>query len=223
MRNLQHGNIAPVDLAQASIGPGMAVFSRYAKVVEADGSSMSVRAALTLINFALDEILAEQEGEFDGSTRWAIAWFEQYSMNPGPFGTAETLSRAKNTAVNGLVEDGIIESKAGKVRLLDRDELAPDWSPATDTRLTIWEITQHLIRTLLDRDEEHAAALLRQVGGLGEAAKDLAYRLYSICERKKWAKEALAYNALVVAWPEIARLASAPAPSGGPAQQTFEG
>ena len=132
LRYLQEGNIAPVDLAQASIGPGMAIFTRYAKVMEADGSSMSVRTALGIINQMLDEVLAEQEGEFDADTRWAVAWFEQFGMEDGPFGEAETLSRAKNTAVNGLVEAGIIAARAGKVRLLKRGELRPDWNPASE-------------------------------------------------------------------------------------------
>jgi putative DNA methylase len=208
LRYLQQGNIAPVDLAQAAIGPGMGVFSRYSKVVEADGRPMTVRTALGLINQVLDETLAEQESDFDADTRWALAWFEQQGMNPGPFGVAETLSKAKNTAVNALVHAGFLESKGGKVRLLDRDELAATWDPATDSRLTVWEVTQHLMRTLESGGEQGAATLLRRVGGLGETARELAYRLYVLCERKKWAKEALAYNGLVVAWPEIARLAA---------------
>jgi putative DNA methylase len=211
LRDLQHGNIAPVDLAQASIGPGMAVFSRYADVVEADGLPMRVRTALQLINQALDEVLAEQEGEFDSDTRWAIAWFDQYGMDEGPFGTAETLSKAKNTSVAGLSQAGLLTAKAGKVRLLRRDELPETWDPVTDARRTVWEVTQHLIRALEKLGEDGAAALLRRVGEQGEIARDLAYRLYSTCERKKWAQEALAYNSLVIAWPQIARLAHAAA------------
>jgi putative DNA methylase len=213
LRRLQHGNIAPVDLAQASIGPGMAIFSRYARVVEADGTPMTVRSALGLINQALDELLSEQESDFDADTRWALAWFDECGMEAGPFGKAETLSKAKNTAVNALVYAGFLEAKGNRVRLLDRSELPGAWDPATDTRLTIWEVTQHLIRGLETGGEEKAAELLRQVGGLGETARELAYRLYVICERKKWTKEALAYNSLVVAWPEIARLAAGAAPS----------
>lgn len=209
---LQRGNIAPVDLAQAAIGPGMSVFTRYAKVMESNGSAMTVRTALGLINQILDEVLAEQEGEFDADTRWAIAWFEQYGMEEGPYGVAEILSKAKNTAVNGLVEAGVLAARGGKVHLLKRDQLPADWDPATDRRLTIWEAVQHLIRTLDQEGEQAAAALLRKLGGLGETVRDLAYRLYMLCERKKWAQEALAYNMLVVAWPEISRLArSAPA------------
>lgn len=205
--NLQHGNIAPVDLAQASIGPGMAVFTRYSKVMEADGSRMTVRAALALINQTLDEVLAEQEGEFDSDTRWAVAWFEQFGMEEGPFGVAETLSKAKDTAVSGMVEAGILYARGGKVRLLKREELQEGWDPATDSRFTIWESTQHLIRALDQQGEQVAAELLRKLGAIGESARDLAYRLYNICERKKWAQEALAYNSLVIAWPEISRLA----------------
>jgi len=214
LKNLQRGNIAPVDLAQAAIGPGMAVFSRYSKVIEADGSPMRVRTALALINQTLDEVLAEQEGEFDADTRWALAWFEQFGMTEGPYGVAETLSKAKNTAVQGMVEAGILSAKAGKVRLLKRDELSDDWDPATDRRLTIWEVSQYLIRALQQHGESGAAELVRKIGSLGEVARDLAYRLYSICERKKWAQEALPYNSLVVAWPEITRLARSERPRG---------
>ncbi len=208
LRKLQQGNIAPVDLAQAAIGPGMAVFSRYARVVEADGTTMTVRTALSLINQVLDETLSEQEGDFDTDTRWALAWFEEAGMSPGRYGKAETLSKAKNTSIPGLVQAGLLESRAGNVRLLDRDELPAAWDPATDTRLTVWEVTQHLIRALQTGGEAKAGELLRLVGGLGDTARELAYRLYTICERKKWPQEALAYNGLVVAWPEIVRLAS---------------
>ncbi|MFN8473885.1 MAG: DUF1156 domain-containing protein [Anaerolineae bacterium] len=217
LKTLQRENIAPVDLAQAAIGPGMAVFSRYSKVVEADGSPMRVRTALQLINQTLDEVLAEQESEYDADTRWAVAWFDQYGMNEGPYGVGETLSKAKNTAVAALVEAGILQARGGKVRLLARDELSPDWSPTTDTRLTVWEVTQYLIRALQKGGEGAAADLQAQVGSVGEVARDLAYRLYTTCERKGWAQEALAYNSLVVAWPAIqAQAASRPtAPTQG--------
>lgn len=218
---LQHGNIAPVDLAQASIGPGMAIFSRYARVVEADGRAMRVRSALTLINQVLDEILTAQEGDFDTETRWALAWFEEHGLEVGPFGKAETLSKAKNTALNALVHAGIVESVGNRVRLLARDELPGTWDPASDDRLTVWEVTQHLIATLLTGGEDAAASLLRRVGGLGETARELAYRLYVLCDRKKWASEALAYNALVVAWPEISRLAGT-APSAATSSRLFD-
>ncbi len=208
LRQLQRGNIAPVDLAQASIGPGMAIFSRHSRVLESDGSAMRVRTALALINQALDEYLAEQEGEFDADTRWALAWYEQFAFKEGPFGDAETLSKAKNTSVQGMVEAGLLKSGGGKVRLLKRSELKSDWNPAEDPRLTVWEVVQHLIHTLDKKGESGAAALLARVpASPAEAARDLAYRLYTLCERKGWAAEALPYNSLVVAWPEVARLA----------------
>jgi len=206
LRNLQKGNIAPVDLAQAAIGPGMAVFSRYAQVLEADGSPMSVRTALSLINNSLDEVLAEQEGEFDADTRWALAWFDQNGFNEGPYGVAETLCTAKNTSVSGMVAAGILAAKGGKVRLLKKEELDADWDPATDERLTVWEATHHLIRTL-DQGEEATGALLRKLGALSEVARDLSYRLYTICERRKWAQNAIGYNALVLSWPDVKRVA----------------
>lgn len=208
LKYLQQGNIAPVDLAQAAIGPGMAVFSRYAKVVESSGSAMTVRTALALINQTLDEVLAEQEAEFDTDTRWALAWFDQHGMEEGEFGVAETLSRAKNTAVNGLVQAGIVAARSGKVRLVKRDELAEDWDPSSDKRLTVWEATQHLIRTLDQHGENAAGGLLNKLGGaVGEMARELSYRLHKVCESKNWSNEALAYNSLVLAWPELTRLA----------------
>jgi putative DNA methylase len=207
LKNLQHGNIAPVDLAQAAIGPGIAVFTRYTKVIETGGSAMTVRTALGIINEVLDEVLAEQEGDFDPDTRWALAWFEQFGTSEGQYGVAETLSKAKNTAINGLVEAGVVKAKSGKVQLVSRAELPQDWNPATDKRLTVWETAQYLIRTLETKGEGEAAALLNALGGIGEIARELAYRLYAICERKKWAEEALAYNSLVIVWPELTKLA----------------
>ncbi|MBE7523986.1 MAG: DUF1156 domain-containing protein [Burkholderiales bacterium] len=206
---LQRGNIAPVDLAQAAIGPGMAVFTRYAKVLDADGKPVTVRQALSLINQVLDEALAEQEGDFDADTRWALAWFEQAGFEPGEYGVAETLSKAKNTSVGGMVEAGIVASRAGKVRLLKPAELPKDWDPAADARLTAWECVHQLIRALDHGGEAGAAALVGKLGARAETARELAYRLYTICERKKRAEDARAYNALVQSWPEIVRLAQA--------------
>ncbi|MBR8832158.1 MAG: hypothetical protein N5P05_002395 [Chroococcopsis gigantea SAG 12.99] len=221
LKLLQQGNIAPVDLAQASIGPGMAVYSRYKAIIEADGSSMRVRTALQLINQMLDEFLLDQEGEFDGDTRWALTWFEQHGFNEGGYGDAETLSKARNTSVQGMVQAGILEAKSGKVRLLGRSELKPDWKPENDDRLTVWEITQYLIRSL-DRDGEIATAeLMSKLGGKADLAKDLAYRLYSLCDRKGWTTEALAYNTLVLCWPELSRLASEYKPEQSPTQLTL--
>ena len=208
LKTLQHGNIAPVDVAQASIGPGMAIFSRYDRVLEPDGTSMTVRTALQLINQALDEYLTEQEGEFDGDTRFAITWFETRQYEVGSFGEADVLARARNVSVEGVKEAGILASGANKVRLLRRDELPEDWNPETDRRLTVWEATQHLIKRLELKGEQAAADLLAHLRGKAAPARDLAYRLYTTCERKGWAEEARSYNGLVVAWPELEKLAA---------------
>lgn len=207
LAHLQHGNIAPVDLAQAAIGPGMGVFTRYREVLDAEGKPLSVRDALALINQTLDEALAEQEGDFDADSRWAVAWFEQQGFAEGEFGVANVLAQAKNTGMNGLVSAGIVESKRGKVRLLAPAELPTGWDPAADPRLTAWETVHQLIRALESGGEGWAATLVAKLGGAAETARELAYRLYMLCERKKRAAEALSYNALVLAWPEILRLA----------------
>jgi putative DNA methylase len=207
LRRLQEGNIAPVDLAQAAIGPGMAVYTRFARVLDAEGKPVPVREALALINQVLDETLAEQEGDFDPDTRFALAWFEQLGFAQGEYGVAETLSKAKNTSVSGLAEAGILESKRGKVRLLKPSELPADWAPASDARLTNWETVHHLIRVLEAGGEGAAAALVAKLGSKAETARELAYRLYTVCERRKRAAEALSYNALVQSFPEITRLA----------------
>jgi putative DNA methylase len=207
IKHMQSGNVAPVDLAQASIGPGMAVFSRYSKVVNADGSSMSVREALQLINQVLDESLVEQESDFDAETRFALRWFEQFGMKEGLFEDAETLAKAMAVAVNSIVESGVARSGAGKVRLLNREELKDDWDPQTDDRTNIWEATQYLAKALESGGESKAAELLARLGSAtSETARELAYRLYQTCERAGDAKEAGAYNSLVVSWPEILRL-----------------
>ena len=212
LRVLREGGIAPVDMAQAAIGPGMAVFSRYARVMEASGEAMRVRTALELINETLDEVAEGIDADFDYDTRWAVSWFGEYGLEEGEFGRAELLSKSRNTSVAGLAEAGIVDSGAGKVRLLRRDELDPDWDPMTDGRFTIWEVTHHLIHRIHEQGEEAAAALLHAVGGHGESAKELAYRLYLICERKGWATEALDYNSLVTSWPELTKLAAAAPP-----------
>jgi len=203
IRTLQQGNIAPVDLQQAAIGPGMGIFSRYSKVIESDGHPMSVRAALGLINAALDEVLSEQESDYDRETRWALVWFEERMYEFGEYGRAEVLANAKGVSVRGVEEAGILSSHGGKVRLLERKELNPQWDPATDKRITVWEVTQHLIHRLDQKGQDAAAELVARVGGLAETARELAYRLYTLCERKGWTEEAGYYNALVVAWPAI--------------------
>ncbi len=207
LSTMQAGSIAPVDLAQVAIGPGMAVFSRFARVLDVSGQPLSVRDALSLINQALDETLAEQEGDFDADTRWAVAWFEQAGFEADDFGIAETLITAKNTSDFGLNEAGIVESGGGQIRLLRPDELPDDWDPETDPRRTVWEMVHHLIRVHNQSGEPGAAELLAKLRADAESARDLAYRLYRICEQKNRAQEALGYNALVQSWPEIARLA----------------
>ena len=223
LRNLQAGNVAPVDLAQAAIGPGMAVYTRYAKVLDAEGKPLSVRDALALINQTLDEVLAEQEGDFDADTRWAVAWFEQQGFSEGEFGVAETLSKAKNTSVAGMVEANIVSSKRGKVRLLKAEELQDEWNPATDPRLTAWETAHQLIRALEAGGENATASLVVKLGSKAEVARELAYRLYTIAERKKRATEALSYNGLVQSWPEIMRLAREASATTVPAQSEMFG
>lgn len=208
LRHLQQGNVAPVDFAQAAIGPGMAVFSRFSRVLESSGQSMTVRTALALINQILGEVLTEQEDEFDADTRWALAWFEQKGFAEGEFGDANTLATAKNTAVNGLVDAGILYSGRGKVRLLRPEELDKDWDPAHDARLTVWEMTHHLLRVFYveKQGEAATAALMRKLGSRAEVARDLGYRLFRVAE-KLHSQDAQAYNALVLAWPDLVKLA----------------
>lgn len=204
--DLQRGNVAPVDMQQAAIGPGMAIFTRYRKVLDAEGRPLSVRDALAMINQALDEVLAEQEGDFDGDTRWALTWFEQFGFAEGDYGTAETLAVARNTSVHGVVEAGIAVSGKGRVRLLKPEELPDDWTPEGDKRLTVWDMVHHLSRTLAKGGEPEAANLMAKLGTRAEVARELAYRLFSICDRTKRSQDALRYNELVQSWPEILRL-----------------
>jgi putative DNA methylase len=215
LQHLQKSNIAPVDLAQSAIGPGMAAYTRHAQVMDAAGNPLSVGDALALINETLDELL---EGDFDANTRWSVAWFEQHGFAEGDFGVAEILSKAKNTSIGGMVEAKILSSKRGKVRLLKPDELPADWDPDRDSRFTAWMTVHQLIRALEAGGESAAASLVAKLGSKAEVARELAYRLYTIAERKKRAAEALSYNALVQSWPEITRLARAAATPAEPAQ-----
>jgi putative DNA methylase len=194
-------------MAQAAIGPGMAVFSRHRAVLESDDRPMTVKTALMLINQELDSFLAREDADYDAWTRFAIGWLEDRGHETGEYGRAEVLATAKAVAVQGVVEAGILEARGGKVRLLRREELADGWDPASDARATVWEATQHLIRRMETKGEAAAADLLARLGPRAEAAKELAYRLYQVCERKGWAQEAVDYNGLVLAWPELTRLA----------------
>jgi putative DNA methylase len=181
----------------------MGIYSKYTEILEQDGSKMRVRTALTLINKELDEILTEQEGDFDAETRWALAWFEQYGAVKQPYGDAESLCRAKGTAVNALSDSGIISAGGGFVKLFSREELSADWDPTTDRKIVLWEIAQHLIKHLQEKGEQGAAKLYKSIGSKADVARELAYRLFTISEKKGWAQEAQAYNSLVLSWNQI--------------------
>lgn len=211
----EHSPVAPVDLSQAIIGPGMAVFSKYAAVLEADGSPMSVRTALQLIN----RFLAEDD--FDADTQFCLHWFEQNGWKKGRFGDADTLSRAKGTSVTGVANAGVVESGGGNVRLFKWSEYPTDWGPTTDNRNPIWETLHHLIRSLKQDGEIRAGRLLASVRNQGESVRQLAYRLYTLCERKGWAEDARAYNELITSWTGI-ESASGQAPAGPTQRNLFE-
>ena len=202
---LRTANIAPADMPQSAIGPGMGIFSRHAAVLESDDSPMPVKTALQLINHELDAFLNDVQGEFDADTRFAITWFEQNGMATGDYGTANNLATARGLSVESVKHAGIVESRAGKVRILKRDELPDDWDPKTDTHLTVWECCQYLIRTLENDGEHQAAVLLRKIGAdKADAAKELAYCLYDLCANKRGdANEATSYNALIAVWPDL--------------------
>lgn len=206
---LQAANIAPADMPQSAIGPGMGVFSRYAAVLESDDSPMSVKTALQLINAELDTFLSSLTGDFDAETRFAVTWFEQFGYDKGEFGTAQSLCQARGLAVDAVKHAGIIESAAGKVRLLKRSELDDGWDPNSDPHLTVWECLQYLVRAL-DGGEENAARVLRKIGtDRAGAVKDLAYYLYDLAGNKRRdAQEATAYNALIALWSDLTGLAA---------------
>lgn len=192
-----HSPVAPVDLSQAIIGPGMAIFSKYTAVLEADGKAMSVRTALQLINrfFA--------EDEFDHDTQFCLQWFQGYGWDKGAYGEADVLARAKGTSVEGLKQGGIIESASGVLRLLRPKELQEGWLPENDTRISVWEILHHMIKAFNKDGEDGAGAILSKTQRYSEAIRTLAYRLYTTCERKGWANDAGLYNSLIVAWENI--------------------
>lgn len=212
---LQRAMVPPVDIQQAAMGFGIGVFSRYHQVLEGAGT-MSVRSALLLMNQIIDEHIAGGDADYDPYTRWAISWFSQYGFGEADFGQAETLSKARDVSVDGLVSAGFLYAKSGKVRILKREELDSKWDPVLDDRLTVWEVVHHLIKKLENDGEREAARVMSDVGSQTDAAKELSYRLFSICEQNGWAQEALGYNMLISSWPEIARLAAeAPAEKPG--------
>jgi len=195
--------IAPVDLAQAAIGPGMAIYSKYEAVLNQDGTRMSVHDALVLINRAITEYLSPDSGSFDADTQFCSSWFEQYGWSHGQFGEADTLARAKGTSVDGVKAAGVAESGGGKVRLLRWNDYESDWDPAKDDRTPVWEACHQMIRRLNNSGESAAGELLAKMPEKGEAIRQLAYHLYTLCERKKWAEEARAYNELIGSWHAI--------------------
>jgi putative DNA methylase len=191
--------VAPVDLAQAVIGPGMAIFSKYAAVLEADGSTMTVHDALVLIN----RTITEGGDDFDADTQFALSWFDEQGWSEGEFGKADVLARAKGTSVTGVADAGVLETGAGKVRLLKWSQYPEDWSPERDNRTPVWEALHQLIRVLNQHSESAAGSLIAKMPERSEAIRQLAYRLYTLCERKGWAEDARAYNELIGAWPAI--------------------
>lgn len=192
--------IAPVDLAQAAIGPGMAIFSQYAGVLNQDGTPMRVHDALVLINREITEYLTPDAGSFDADTLFCNSWFEQYGWAEGPFGEAQVLAQGKGTTVDGVAKAGIADSGAGKVRLLRWADYQAGWDPKLDARNPVWEATHHLIRALNTHGEAAAGVLLAAMPDKAEPIRQLAYHLYTLCERKKWAEDARAYNELITAW-----------------------
>jgi putative DNA methylase len=225
IKELQAASIAPADMPQSAIGPGMGVFSRYRAVLESDDSPMSVKAALQLINRELDEYLGGIQGEFDAETRFAITWFEQNGLKQGDYGTANNIATARGISVESVKHAGIVESQAGKVRILRRDELDVDWEPDADGHLTVWECCQHLVRL----HEKHGigyetAVILKKFGSdKAEAVKDLAYILYDLCANKRQdAKEATSYNALIADWSDLTREAAVAPLSNRSGQMRFE-
>ncbi|WP_073695278.1 DUF1156 domain-containing protein [Mycobacterium sp. ST-F2] len=219
LRELQQGAIAPVDLPQAAIGPGMAVFSRYSAVLEPDGSKMSVRSALARINEILDQVLNEQEGDFDSTSRFAIAWYRQHGYDTGTFGDANNLANARNTSVDTMDRDGILISRAGKVQLIKPSDLASDYDVLADLHTSNWEVLHHLIKKLEGDGITPAGEFLRIALTRPDAAidadlvKELAHLLFRIAESNGWTKDALSFNSLVTSWPEILDVARADAPA----------
>jgi putative DNA methylase len=192
--------IAPVDLAQAAIGPGMGIFSQYQAVLNQDGSPMSVHEALILINREITDYLNPDSGNFDNDTLFCSSWFAQYGWGSGSFGEADTLARAKGTTVDGVRKSEVIESGGGNVKLMKWEDYPGDWDPKTDHRMPVWEACHHMIRALNQKGETEAGQLLARMPEKGEQIRQLAYHLYTLCERKKWAEEARAYNELITSW-----------------------
>ena len=228
LRKLQQGGIAPVDLPQAAIGPGMAVFSRYSRVIESDGSPMTVRSALARINEILDQVLTEQEGDLDPTSRFALSWYRQYGYNAGGFGDADNLARARNTSVALMDREQILTSRAGKVQLVRPAETSASYDPSTDPHTSNWEALHHLIRTLESDGVGPAGAFLRSAltrpdGAIdADLVKELGHLLFRIAEANSWTKDALAFNTVVTSWPDIMTAARAVTPQPTSSQSAFD-
>lgn len=225
VETLRSGGIAPVDLAQAAIGPGMSVFSRYARVISPDGTDMSVSEALTQINAVLDEVLGEQEGDLDPDTRWCLTWFDAHGFTEGPYGEAETLASARNASIDALKRSGVLTSGGGRVGLIAPADLPDDYDPRTDDRISHWEVVLHLARALDRRGIDEAGRLLSAAAerGLGaDILQSLAYRLYSLAEKHGWTEAGLLFNALGGSWPEIAAAARTAESTGSDIQTALD-
>lgn len=228
LRKLQQGQIAPVDLPQAAIGPGMSVFSRYSAVLEPDGSKMTVRSALSRINEILDQVLNEQEGDFDSTSRFAIAWYRQHGYGVGKFGDADNLARARNTSVDVMDRDGILSSRAGKVQLIKPEGLDADYDPVADHHTSNWEALHHLIKVLQKDGIGPAGNFLKAALSRPDAVidadlvKELAHLLFRNAEGNGWTKDALSFNTLVTSWPEIVDVARRDLPELKRAQTAFD-
>jgi putative DNA methylase len=205
LRELQQGSIAPVDIPQATIGPGMGIFSRYSRVVEANGAPMSVRSALQVINQVRDEVLSAQEGDFDSGTRWCLKWFESHGFDAGPYGEAETLASAFNTSVAGLDRSGVLSSRGGKVQLFDTTTLTLGYDPRADDHITLWEVVVHLAKALDEQGLDAAGLLMARAAARVDldAAKELAYLLFSIAEKRRWSDVAQLFNMLAASWADV--------------------
>ena len=206
LRVLQQGAIAPVDLGQAAIGPGMSIFSRYSQVLEADGTPMSVRTALALINQVLDEVLNEQEGDFDADTRFCVQWFKTFGWNEGLSGDADNMARGRNTSIEGVQRGGVFRAVAGKARLISFSGLPSDWHPEADERISLWQVVLHLAKALDEEGGEAAARLMAAARTRVDmdAAQELAYLLFSICEKRGLAQDAILFNGLGQSWSDLA-------------------
>jgi putative DNA methylase len=223
LRRLQQGSVAPVDLAQAAIGPGMAVFTRYGHVLETDGSTMTVRTALALINQVLDETLSDQEGDFDGDTRFCLAWFREFGWNKGKFGPADDLARAKNTSVAGLERGGVFRATKGDAWLVPPEDLRDEWDPLSDDRASVWEASLHIAKALSEQGSDAATSLMAAAAQRVDldTVKELSYLLYSVCERRGWTQSAILFNALGTTWSDLDAVARQRAASPSATQSAF--